>query len=371
MPEKFSASRYASRRQNLLKLLKQNELQGLLVFAPVNVRYLTGFSGDSSVLVIGPEICVLVTDGRFTAQLAEECPDLELDVRKVSETQPERIGKLLVKRKLARVGFESDRVTVDSFGAIEKALSKLELVPAKGLVEQLRVIKDADEIADIRTAIRFAERSFQMIRHSLQKNMTELDVRDELEAAMRKLGGAGPGFETIVGSGPNSALPHAHPGDRQLLHDQHVLIDWGVATHLGYRSDLTRVLFTSKISPKLQNIYSIVRDAHQQAIAAIRPGITCAEVDAVARRIITEKGFGAKFNHSLGHSFGLEIHEGVRLSPNSQQVLQPGMVVTVEPGIYLQGFGGVRIEDDVLVTRDGYEVLSSLSSQLEEMYVDC
>jgi Xaa-Pro aminopeptidase len=366
---RLAPARYKTRRDKLLASLKKQSIDALLVFAPVNVRYLTGFTGDSSVLIIGKDICVLVTDGRFTAQLEEECPELDLDVRKVTETQPERIAKVLNKAKPMVVGYESDRVTVDACQSIISLAETLNFVAHKGEVEELRKIKDEDEIKEIRKAIHIGEKAFQLVRLGLNKEQNELDVRNELEQAMRRFGGEGPGFETIIGSGPNAALPHARPGTRVIGDDNHLLFDWGVATSQGYRGDITRVLITGKINSKLQTIYNVVKEAEQLAISRIKPGVSCQEIDALARNYIAEKGFGPKFNHGLGHSFGLEIHEGVRFSPNSTQVLQAGMVVTVEPGIYLPGFGGVRIEDDVLVTKDGHEVLSTLPRELEEMFV--
>ncbi len=228
---------------------------------------------------------------------------------------------------------------------------------------RMREVKDATEIAEIRTAVEQAQRGLQCLRASLMGTMTELQAAHDLEHAMRRFGGLKAAFEPIVAVGP--ALPHAQPGHSRIDEADFVLIDWGSTSSGGYRSDLTRVLVTGKIPPKLEKVYNIVLEAQRAAIEAIRPGIACKDVDAVARDIITKSGYGKRFGHGLGHGIGLDIHEGPRFSPISESVLKPGMVVTVEPGIYLPGWGGVRIEDDVLVTRNGHEVLTSVPKDFD------
>lgn len=204
----------------------------------------------------------------------------------------------------------------------------------------------------------------------LTGEMTELQAAGELEYGMRKFGGRKPSFDPIVAVGARAALPHARPGTTRLNEGDLVLVDWGSTTASGYRSDLTRVWSTARISAKLDKVYRVVFTAQRRAIEAIRPGIACREVDAIARRTIEEASFGKHFGHGLGHGIGLDVHEGPRLGPSSKDILKTGMVVTVEPGVYLPGWGGVRIEDDVLVTRDGCEVLSSISAELEHLPLD-
>jgi Xaa-Pro aminopeptidase len=187
---------------------------------------------------------------------------------------------------------------------------------------------------------------------------------------MRSFGANGPGFEPIVGVGPTAALPHAHAGDLKVSESPVLLVDWGAETQSGYRSDLTRVFFTGKITKQMETVYKVVLKAHQKAIAAIKPGVSCKAVDTIARKIIADAGFGKYFGHGLGHGFGLDIHESVRMSPLSDQVFEPGMVITVEPGIYLPGKFGVRIEDDILVTNDGHEVLSSVPREFDDAVVE-
>ena len=215
-----------------------------------------------------------------------------------------------------------------------------------------------------------AERGIDVVRSSLTKDQTEKEIRYLLEAAMRSFGANGPGFEPIIGVGPTAALPHAHAGDLQVHESPVLLCDWGAETPSGYRSDITRVFFTGKVTRQMRTVYNTVLKAQQKAIKAIKPGVKCADVDGIARKIIKDAGFEKYFGHGLGHGFGLEIHESVRMSPLSNQVFEPGMVVTVEPGIYLPNKFGVRIEDDILVTNDGHEVLTSVPREFDEAIVD-
>ncbi|HWA98347.1 MAG TPA: M24 family metallopeptidase, partial [Pirellulales bacterium] len=222
------------------------------------------------------------------------------------------------------------------------------------------------EVDEIRAAARMAERGFAVIRAALRGESTEKQVADDLEHQMRLFGAKGASFPPIIAVGKRAALPHARPTDEKIGSADFVLIDWG-ATARQYKSDLTRVVVTGKISPKLESVYRVVLEAQERAIAAVRPGITGREVDQVARQVIADAGFGKHFGHGLGHGLGLDIHEAPRLSSANDRPLRPGMVVTVEPGIYLPDWGGVRIEDDVLVTKSGYEVLTDVPKQLEQM----
>jgi Xaa-Pro aminopeptidase len=253
--------------------------------------------------------------------------------------------------------------------SLAKKIVSAEIVATSGLVERLREVKDKWEIEQTREAVRIAERGFAVVRSSLRPNQTETEIRFLLEAAMRSFGSTGPAFEPIVGVGPTSALPHAHAGGRCVSESPVLLIDWGAEVKSHYRSDLTRVLITGKPTRLMEQVYNTVLKAQQAAIQAIRPGVRCADVDKIARGIIAEAGFGKNFGHGLGHGFGLEIHESVRMSPLSEQVFEVGMLVTVEPGIYLPGKFGVRIEDDLLLTPDGNEVLSNVPREFEEAIV--
>jgi Xaa-Pro aminopeptidase len=363
------ADRPLERRDKLLHLLKKQPIEALLVSNETNVSYLTGFSGDSSFLLIGKGFCTLISDGRYTTQIAQECPDLDVYIRPQIETIVVAAAKVVKKAKLVKLGVEADHLTLSQFEKLNEGVKGLEPVPLSGMVEELRQIKDAEEIAEIRLAVRQAEKGFEALRAQIRGEMTELEAAHLLEQAMRQFGASGAGFPPIVAVGERAALPHARPTSVQISAADFVLVDWGAATSRGYRSDLTRILVTGKISPKLEKVYRVVLKAQQAAIKTIRAGARCCDVDAVARRVIEGAGFGKHFSHGLGHGIGLNIHETPRLSAISQSELKPGMVVTVEPGIYLEGWGGVRIEDDCLVTRQGVEVLTNVPRDFTQVIV--
>jgi len=359
----------AARRKSLLAKLRQQQVPGQLVTNETNVKYLTGFTGDSSYLIITPKKTVLLSDSRYTTQLEEECPDLEVVIRPHSQKMVEAVAKIVNSLSLKALGFEASSVTVENHESWKTALKTTELVRTSSLVEDLRMVKDATEIAEIRHAVRLAERGFETLRAGLRKELTELEVAHDLEHAMRRFGSPGAAFPPIIAAGARAALPHAHPTTALACATDHLLVDWGANSPGGYKSDLTRVLITGKLSAKLEKQYRVVLEAQRQGIAAIRPGVHGKEVDAIARKVIEDAGFGKFFGHSLGHGIGLNIHEGPRLAALSETVLEPGMIVTVEPGVYLPGTSGVRIEDDVLVTADGHEVLTSVPKELEQAVV--
>lgn len=354
------------RRDRLRSCLGTEDVDGLLIISNANVGYLTGFSGDSSLLVLTTSRDVLVSDGRYSEQLAEECPDLETCIRPVSGQLIPTTADAIAKLGVRRLGFEAEHLTVSDFELLKAALpAGTEHKPVSGRVEALRAVKDDGEIAAIREAVAFAERAYMMLRDSLSPEHTESDVADALEANLRRCGATAASFPPIVAVGANAAKPHARPTNQARLRDaDFVLIDWG-ATGRPYKSDLTRVVATGKVTSEFRTIYECVLRAQQLAIALIRPGAKTGDVDAVARQAINAAGFGNRFDHGLGHGIGMEIHEAPRFRPNAEELLRPGMVVTVEPGIYIPGWGGVRIEDDVLVTADGYELLSHLPRDLE------
>jgi Xaa-Pro aminopeptidase len=354
------------RRDKLRELLREKEVEALLVSNFTNVSYLTGFTGDDSYLLVTHESQALLSDPRYTTQLEEECPGLPLEIREPGAKMGDWTAEVVRRHSLSQLAVEGDSMTVAQFEALREALSGIELKPVSGLVEQLRLIKDEQEVAAIREAARIAQRAFAVMRASLRPGQTEREAAHDLEHQIRLFGGDGCSFPPIVAVGPRAALPHARPTDIRIGSSDFVLVDWG-ARAAQYVSDLTRVLVTGTIPPKLETIYEVVLNAQQQAIAAIRPGAMLQEIDAVARDIITEEGYGPQFGHGLGHGIGLEVHEAPRLAKNQPQPLQAGMVVTVEPGIYLPGWGGVRIEDDVLVTSSGHEVLTSVPKQ----FADC
>ncbi|QDT66602.1 M24 family metallopeptidase [Calycomorphotria hydatis] len=361
------ADRFATRCEKLRSRLKKEEADTFLVCSETNVRYLTGFTGDSSYLLIGPDQRLLLSDSRFETQIAEECPGLDAEIRHSSQSMVKLLSKIVKSSGITKLGFESNHVSVAQWESFRDEFSPTEMIPISGLVEKLRVIKDAHEVKRIREAVRLAERSYRQLIPSLVEGMTEMEASAQLEYSARKFGALGYSFEAIIAMGDRAALPHYRPGPLPLTPDGLLLIDWGVVEPEGYCSDLTRCVRTGKLSTKLQRIYEVVAEAQRKAIAEIRPGIELKEVDAVARNVIEAAGFGKRFGHGLGHGIGLAVHEAPRLSAQVEGTLRPGMVVTVEPGIYLPGQGGVRIEDDVLVTKDGHEVLSTLPRELEHI----
>ena len=353
------------RRRKIQAMLRAEGLHAFVASAPANVTYLSGFSGDSSSLVLTEERAIVVSDGRFTTQLAQECPDLETDIRRPAEESPHALARVVEMLGVRRVGFEALARTVADHEAIQNASRTVEWAPTHGWVEALREIKDDLEIAAVRQAVQYAEDAFAMLKATLDLDDTEKKTADDLESHLRKSGATGSSFPPIVAVGRRSALPHARPAaEARIGDDDFVLVDWG-ATGRPYKSDLTRVLVTGKVTTTFEKIYRIVLAAQEQAIRAIRPGACAGEVDGAARRVVEEAGYGAFFDHGLGHGVGLEIHEGPRLRRGATGVLAAGMIVTVEPGIYLADWGGIRIEDDVLVTEGGCEVLSRLPRTLE------
>ncbi len=357
--------RYQTRRDKLRKSLRKHGADSLLVTSFINVTYLTGFTGDDSYLLITPRTAILLSDPRYTTQIEEECPGLDVEIRPAKVPMLELVQRVVGKASVSLLAIEADSITVGLRDRMAKKLPKVEMVPVSGLVEQLRMIKDKEEVAEIRRAAQQAERAFAVIRAAIRPEQTEKEVADNLEFQMRLFGAKGASFPSIVAVGPRAALPHARPTEKRIGESEFVLIDWGADGRL-YKSDLTRVLLTAKIPPKLERVYGVVLKAQLRAIEAIRPGIACQDVDSVARRVIDDAGFGRNFGHGLGHGLGLEVHEAPRLGQGQKQLLEPGMVVTVEPGIYLPGWGGVRIEDDVLVTKTGHELLTSLPKQWQD-----
>ncbi len=362
-------SRFEQRRDRLRKLMKTQGLPALLVSETNNVSYLTGFTGDASCLLLTVDEEILLSDGRFIEQLERECPDLNAEIRLPGVTFSELVQRVLTKVKARRIALEADHITLTIHGSLVGALPDVEWITSSGLVESLREVKDAEEVEAIRKAIDVAQRAFAVARAKLLPGTTEKEVADELDHQIRHFGGSGCSFEPIVGVGPNGALPHYRAGAARIEQSPFVLIDWGARVGQ-YISDLTRVLMTGRIPPKLERLYGVVLTAQMQAIAAIRPGARMDEVDAAARTVIEKAGFGGHFTHGLGHGIGMAVHESPRLAIKQERTLKAGMVVTVEPGVYLPGWGGIRIEDDILVTRNGHEVLSSVPKSFSDCIVN-
>jgi Xaa-Pro aminopeptidase len=361
---------FETRRGKALKAAQAQGADALLVTNFANVTYLTGFTGDDSYLLVDKHQAVVLSDPRYTTQLEEECPGLELFIRPPGMGMLQAVVEVVGAARVRHLGVEGESITLSLANQIREGLKQAELVSTSRVVEDLREVKDKHEIAQIREAIWFAEKAFGVLKAALRREQSEKQVADDLENQLRLFGAKGASFPPIVAVGDRAALPHARPTDQKIGAADFVLVDWGASGRL-YKSDLTRVLATGRIPPKLERIYRLVLQAQLAAIEAIRPGVTCHEVDAVARGIIGKGGHGAHFGHGLGHGIGLEIHEGPRLAAQQHCPLRPGMVVTVEPGVYLPGWGGVRIEDDVLVTKTGHEVLTTVGKQIEDVIVAC
>ncbi len=349
--------------------MQEQKLDAILVTDDTNVSYLTGFSGDSSYLLLTPKLAVVISDSRYTTQLQKECPELDRAIRDAGRALSELAGSVIQKSGVRKLGMESSSLPVDSLESISKHVPGVEWVGCPGLIEsKLRSVKDEGEIAEIRQALVYAQEGFRQLKSMLSPRMTEFEASYELEHAMRKLGARGHAFPAIIAKGDRAAMPHYFPSQQPIGQSRLLLIDWGAETMSRYRCDLTRTLITAEPDDRLATVYGVVLEAQQLAMQAIGPGQSCKEIDAIARNFIADKEFGDYFGHGLGHGFGLKIHEQPRFSPLSNDVLEPGMVVTVEPGIYLPGWGGVRIEDNVLVTSAGHEVLSSLPSSFESAF---
>jgi len=356
----YLQARVAKLRQALAPL----KLSALLITAVPDVSYITGFEGDDAVAIVTATTVWLVSDTRFSEQIQRECPWVRAVMR--SGGMSAMLGQMIATAGWPRVGVQAEAMTLKQKTDLVKNLGKkpaTKLVPVTNVIAELRHIKDDVELAITRQAVAIAEQGFIALLPQIVPGMTENECASLLAHEMRKRGAAGTSFDTIIGARTNSSLPHYRPGQVAFRSREALLIDWG-ARYKGYCSDLTRMVFIGGVPPIYKKIYPVVLEAQLAAIAAIAPGKTGKEVDAAARDLITKAGYGPQFGHGTGHSVGREIHESVSLSRLGQITLKPGMIVTVEPGIYLPGMGGVRIEDDVLVTAHGYEVLSTLPKDM-------
>lgn len=355
---------YPTRRDNLRLLLRNQTCQNFLVTNITNVGYLTGFSGSSAYLLVTPQEEILLSDGRYTEQIASECPDLEVEIRPVDSTMMKLLVDVLKKTAINKIQIESDSITRAFSNQLDTELPDVELFDSQGVISTLRAIKDNFEIETIKRSIEINEQVFTHLVDNLSADQTEKQLGHQLESQMRMRGAEKCSFEPIVAAGPSSALAHYHGRDVAIGEHEFLLLDWGTQFN-GYASDLTRMIFWGQPHEKMAEIYTIVLAAQTAAIEAIRDGAELTHIDHAARSVIASAGYADQFNHGLGHGIGLEIHEQPFLSPAFEGKVAAGMVITIEPGIYLPGIGGVRIEDDVLVTESGFEVLSRLPKSLE------
>ncbi len=346
-----------SRLTRLRAALPEAGADALIVSQPENRAYLSGFTGSAGVLLVSADRALIATDFRYFEQVGQECPGFELVP--IEGDLSRALPDLIARGAVRRVAFESDYVAFATAQAWMDAVPDVEWLPTKGIVAGLRAIKDDHEIATLRQAIALADDALAFGLASAEPGMTENELSWLIESYMRTHGAQGVAFEMTVACGPNGARPHAHAGETPLEAGQPIVIDMGARVR-GYRSDLTRtvVLGQPKAPDLFWDIFNTVSGAQLAAEAALKPGMTASEADRVARDLISAAGYGANFGHGLGHGVGLEIHEQPFLSRFSSAIIQPGMIITVEPGIYLPGWGGVRMEDIVMITEDGAEVLT-------------
>ena len=351
--------------QNRVKKLRdafqQNGIDSMVIMKPENRRYISGFTGSAGIAFISASEAYLLTDFRYVEQAEQEAEGFTIikHADKILDSLKETISGL----DCNKIGFEKDFITYANYETMKNALSGYSMVPTENLVEKLRSVKDADEILLIKKAVTIADTAFEHMCSVIQPGLTEKEVAVELEYFMRKNGSQKNSFPPIVASGPRASLPHAQPTNRKIQSGDMVKMDYG-ATYEGYCSDLTRTVFVSEITKKQRMIYQTVLDAQLLAIAAVAPGKSGVEVDGIARKYIADTGFGDYFGHGLGHGVGLFIHESPRLSQTSTDTLAEGNIVTVEPGIYIPEWGGVRIEDMLVVTQDGHENLTKASKEI-------
>jgi len=346
---------FAGRVRLFERAIGARSIDSFLVTSETNVSYLTGFSGKDSVALLTPKERYLITDSRYIEEAEEEARGFK--VLLAEKSLYETIGAVLKNDRPKRLGFESMNLEFEAASRLRRFLGRTKPVPVKNLVEGLRSIKDSAEIAAIRDAARLTKKVFTAIAGYVKPGATEKRLSDRIEIEFIKRGGRA-GFQPIVAYGKHASKPHARP-ENMVLHDNSfVMIDMGCSFR-HYHADLTRMVILGKVKARFKKICAIVAEAQNKAIAAIRPGVKISEVDVAGRAHITAKGFGKYFGHSLGHGIGMEVHEEPTVSRYNNDALKAGMIFTVEPAIYIPGFGGVRIEDMVLVTDDGCEVLTS------------
>lgn len=349
-----------NRVNNLREQMKSEGISSFLITSPYNLRYLTGFTGTTGLALIGLEEAFFITDFRYTEQAAKQCVGFEI-VKNVGPIL-EVVADLVESKNIENLGFEESFVSFKQYVELE-GLLEVDLIPVSGMVEELREIKDEEEIAIVEKACEIADKAFSHILTYIKPGMTEIQVANELDFYMRSLGASSVSFETIVASGLRSAMPHGVASEKIIEQGDMITIDFG-CYYNGYVSDMTRTISLGEPSDKLREIYNIVKEAQQKVLDVAKPGMTGVELDAVARDYIASKGYGEAFGHSTGHGIGLEIHEGPNVSKLAEKAFVPGNIITNEPGIYLPGIGGVRIEDDMLVTENGIKRLTHSEKEL-------
>lgn len=354
----------ANRLQKLRQKLVDNEVDAIFISQPENRYYLAGFDGSAGFLLITLQDAILATDFRYLEQVKRQSPDYK--IFRITNDIAKWFPELVTSLNLQKLGFEARHITFTMYRqlseALEKAQSRLTLVPLDGIVESLRIIKEPEEIESITRAAAITDQAFQQVGEIIHPGMNEAEVAWEIEKFLREQGSQTVPFEVMVASGPSSALPHAKPSSRTIQPGEPVLIDIGARVD-GYTSDLTRTICLGTRDNTFRKIYDTVLGAQLTALAIIKEGMTGEQADSLARAVMKEASYGEAFGHGLGHGVGLATHEAPRLGPNSTEMLTPGMVFTIEPGIYLPDWGGVRIEDLVVMENGRVKVISQASKE--------
>ncbi len=353
------------RLRRLRVSIEDKGLDAILVSQPQNVRYLSGFTGSSGWLIISEQNAVLATDFRYTQQAKGESPDFQ--IIQIKQQLHDWLPDIISDFGWHKLGFEANSVSYDSHRKLHKAIKtnqvNLKLIPTNGIVEQLRSIKEPEELVFIKKAVELTDAVFEQVKSVIRHGITEKEAAWEIEKSFRQEGSEGIPFEVIVASGSNSALPHAQPAEKMILTDEPVLIDMGARIN-GYCSDFSRTMFLGEPNKTFRDVYDVVLKAQNTAIEKIRSNMAASQADHFARSVIEQSGYGDCFGHGLGHGVGLAVHESPTISPSSSDLLTDGMVFTVEPGIYLEGQGGIRIEDLIVLENGKAKVLSRGSKNL-------
>jgi Xaa-Pro aminopeptidase len=356
---------FGQRRRQLQSQLAARGLAGILSINPADWYYLTGFTGEAGALLISRNVSALVTDGRFVAQAKEETSGITVVKQEASVMAS--VGKLLRSRLRGKIGFDAEQITVEQYRTLRRASGqRVRLAAAPGAISSLRQRKDPAEIAQMRKAAALADEVVSAAFKLLKPGVREIQVAAEIEHQMRSLGASGPAFETIVAFGARSAHPHARPTEKRLGKNELVVLDLGVIL-AHYCSDITRTVFVGRAPARIRGWYRAVQEAQAAAVAATQAGATCGEVDAAARGVLRRYRLDRYFVHSTGHGLGLEVHEDPRVARGQKHVLVPGNVITIEPGVYVPGVGGIRIEDDLAVHTGRTEVLTRVPRELIEI----
>lgn len=352
-----------SRVKDIQQEMKKQEVEALLITSPYNLRYASNFTGSTGLSVITRDKAFFVTDFRYTEQAADQAVGFEI----IKNTGPiyEEVKTIVENEQISSLGFEKDFVTFATYEQIKTLLTS-ELKPVSGLIESLREIKEQSEVDTIQKAINITEYAFEEILNYIKPGISEIEVANKLDFLMREKGAAGVSFDTIVASGKRSAMPHGVASEKKIEQGDMITLDFGCYFN-GYVSDMTRTFSLGDPGEELKKIHQIVLDANLKVTEQAGPGVTGKALDSVARDYITEKGYGEAFGHSTGHGIGLEVHEGPGINFRNEKSLVKGNVITNEPGIYIPGLGGVRIEDDLLITEEGNKNLMTVTKELIQL----